>query len=126
MLAIRPVSILSKSGKKVITIKTGSLDTKANGEREIGDSGQVLGRSQGAILSDGSVDCVMTVIGNVETQRWAETLEAGVTTTLQFNNIDGRIETGEFFVVGRSVKWDNANGTINGSFQFEGGATRKV
>ena len=126
MYAIRPVSILDNTGKKVITISTGGLDTKINGEAQIGDGGEYLGRSSGAIINDGSIDCTMIVVGNISTQRWAEALEAGTSQKMTFNSIDGKLEVGDFFITGRSIKWDNKAGTISGSFQFEGGATRKV
>jgi hypothetical protein len=124
--AIRPPSILDESGRKVITIKTGSLKTDQAGDLEIGDSGQVIGFTPGAITNAVNVDCVMVVVGNIATQRWLERLEAGTQTKIQFTNIDNKSEIGDFFVKGRNIQWDNKSGTFTGTFDFVGGATRRV
>lgn len=124
--AIRPPSILDESGRKVITVQTGTLKTDQAGDVEIGDSGQVIGFTPGAITNSLNVDCVLVVVGNIATQRWLERLEAGTQTKIQFTSVDGKSEIIDFFVKGRNVTWDNKSGSFKGTFDFIGGSSRRV
>jgi hypothetical protein len=122
----RPVSIYADNGRKVATTQTGSLDTTANGDLEVVDGGVVICRATGAIINAFSVDVLYLFEGNTETQKWAEALEAGLPQKIQFSNIDGKKEQGTYYVTARNVQWDHKNGTMRGSFKFEGGANKRV
>jgi hypothetical protein len=126
MAFIRPVSIYSDNGRKVATAQTGSLKTAGNGELEVVDGGVVIARATGAIINSFSCDVIFLFEGNTETQKWAEALESGLPQKIQFSNIDGKKEQGTYFVTGRDVQWDHKNGTMRGSFSFEGGANKRV
>jgi hypothetical protein len=123
---IRPVSIYSDNGRKVATVQTGSLDTTSNGELEVVDGGVVIARATGATINAFSCDTIILFEGNTETQKWAEALESGLPQKIQFSNIDGKKEQGTYWVTARNVQWDHKNGTMRGSFKFEGGANKRV
>lgn len=122
---IRAASIYSR-GRKVATVQTGTLKTSANGDREVGDGGELLGRTSGAIFNDLSCDTILLYSGNTSSQEWATALEAGTTLKIQIGIVDGKIEEGEFFVTGRDVSWDHKTGKMTGAFTFEAGALTRT
>ncbi len=114
------------NGKKVATANRGKRSRKNNGTLETGDSGVVLGYAVGALISDLSFDHVVLFEGNPETQRFAESLDSGEAVKIQLGIIDGKIETGDYYVTGDDVEWDHKAGTMSGSFQLTGGSPRRT
>lgn len=126
MAFIRAISIYDNSGKRVMTAQTGDLSTENAGDVEIGDGGEVIGFTSGAITNSFTCDTVFTVEGNVSTQQWADALELGAVQKVQFATVDGKVEQGNYYVKSRKVSWDHKAGTCKGSFSFTGGANSRI
>lgn len=120
---IRAASLYRK-GKKLATANRGKRSLKNNGTLEHGDGGIVLGYAIGAIANDLSFDHVILFEGNTETQAFAQDLLSGNPVQIQVGIVDGKIETGDFYVTGSDIEWDHKAGTMTGSFQLTGGAPK--
>lgn len=118
---IRAASIYRK-GKKVAVANRGKRSIKNNGTLEHGDGGVVLGYAIGAIVTDLSFDYVTLFEGNTETQAFVQELLSGAPVKIQLGVVDGKIETGDYYITGNDIEWDHKAGTMTGSFQLTGGA----
>jgi hypothetical protein len=120
-LFIRAASIYLE-GKKMATVSKSDSDTASNGTLIVGDSGVTLGWAKGTEQNTINVHFAVLFAGNTETQKLREALSLGSPVKIQNGIIDGKVESGEFFVESRKIESDHEKGTCNGSFTLKAGA----
>lgn len=121
MAAIRPFSIWL-NGRKLATFKGGSNSLKNTGEKQIGDSGVVLGFSSASITNDISMDVTVLVEGTVGTQLLKEALMNSLPVEVQVGIIDGKIQKNTMYVTEFSDECSHENGTLTAKVTLTGGA----
>jgi len=119
---IRHASIYLK-GRKIAECHSSNLDVNSGDERMFGDEGYI-GHTDGASTNDASFDCVIPVAGMETDVEGA--LERKEYVDLASGIVNGKIRkvTGRF--VKCSYKSDAKTGSLDGSFNFEGGKATRV
>jgi hypothetical protein len=120
-MAIRPFSVWSE-GRKIATLNAADDEITNDGELCIGDSGQTLGFSSGAIKTNTSIDTIILVEGTPATQRFVESLMAGRACKIQLGVIDGKVDKRTMWIKSAKRTCSHENGTLKGSFSLVGGA----
>lgn len=113
---IRPLPLYF-NGKKIAEVSDGSYDITSNDEAHIATEGY-FGHSDGATTSKVNPNCVIpvrgmqtTVIDVLLNKRY---VQMGIPVDGKFHQVDMRC-------VSANYKWDHKNGSMMGSFAFEGG-----
>ena len=113
-------------GKKMGTVSKGSKNTNSNGSLVPGDGGVALGWAKGMTTNDLTIDFAILFAGNTETQKLTEALETGAAVKIQNGIVDGKVESGEYFIDSRKIDWDHEKGTCNGSIMLKAGAETRT